>query len=253
MSPRWHLGNDVVDTLHRGSFGKAGDERFLARVCSAFEQDRVRSSPDPDVALWVHWAGKEAIYKSASKALGAPPTFHHSSFHVVFPERGLRDLLASPAPDPSPLLLGEGAYQDLSFRISVERIGSSVHAVSWLDRAKGETPGFNSICLESRGETRGPVEGFEDRFSPGEWGCITHRASALTRLEARRAISATLGVPEEGLEIRCGPGMPGRRIPSVWLGGEEIPLDLSLSHHGRFLAWAFLRGLETEDRAGRPV
>jgi hypothetical protein len=53
-------------------------------------------------------------------------------------------------------------------------------------------------------------------------------------------MASPLGVPEGDLEIGCGPGQPGRRIPKVLLRGEEIPVDLSLSHHGRLLAWAFL-------------
>ena len=36
------------------------------------------------------------------------------------------------------------------------------------------------------------------------------------------------------------PVNPGRRIPKVFLRGKEIPADLTLSHHGRLLAWAFL-------------
>ncbi len=240
MSPRWFLGNDVVDTGHRGGLGKAQDDRFLARVCSEEERDRVRSSPDPDRALWAHWAGKEAIFKSASKALGAPPIFHHSSFRVTFREKALRGFLESPLSADKGALLGEGSYQDLSFAISVEGVGSSIHAVSWLVREDSSTPAYQAVSKESPESTRGPKTGFENRFSAKEWACITHRASALARIEVRRAIGDALELSEQSLEVRCGPGLPGRRIPSVWFGKKEIPLDLSLSHHGRFLAWAFL-------------
>jgi hypothetical protein len=83
-------------------------------------------------------------------------------------------------------------------------------------------------------------EELEPEFTPAEWACISHKASALTRLAARRSMADTLGLPETDLEISCGPGKPGRRIPKVLLRGEELAVDLSLSHHGRLLAWAFL-------------
>lgn len=240
MNPRWYLGNDVVDTGHRGGRGRAKDDRFLARVCSPSEHDRVRSSSDPDRALWIHWAGKEAIYKSTSKALGAPPVFHHSSFRVTFPKGVLESFLLGPSSQSPPTLMGTGTYEDLTFALSVEELGPSVHAVSWLNQGGAESPRFQAVAQESAQAPRGPKDPLEPHFSPGEWGCITHRASALTRIETRRAIARSLGVSEEVLEIRCGPGLPGRRIPSVWSRGEELPLDLTLSHHGRFLAWAFL-------------
>ena len=244
MSPRmtnpWHLGNDVVDLHHQGGVNKARDGRFLARVCSPDEERVIRASQDPDVALWVHWAGKEAVYKSASKALGSPPVFEHPLFRVAFPEPGLSDFLARRPARPGVSLAGSGTFGGLSFRLLVERGVSSVHAVSWIRYPDREGPAYRSHCQEWGEETRGPSVGLEPHFSAIEWTCVTHRASGLTRIMARKALAEALGVVESSLEIRCGPGSPGRRIPSVWLDGKELPVDLSLSHHGRFLAWTFL-------------
>lgn len=240
MTAPWRLGNDVVDTLHPGGKGKAENVRFLKRICSPEEGEVVRDSPDPDLALWVHWAGKEALFKSASKVLDAPPVFRHGRFQVAFPEEGLHQLLHPESPDSTPPLKGSGSYLDLRFRLSVEKRGTRIHAVSWVEGMESRDPPFLAECRKSPEPTRGPPLGLEDRFSPQEWVCVTHRASALTRLAARKALASTRNVPEGRLEVRCGPGLPGRRIPSVLLDGEEIPVDLTLSHHGRFLAWAFL-------------
>lgn len=236
----WHLGNDVVDTSHRGSSGKGTDPRFLARVCVEEERDVVLSSSIPDMALWTHWAGKEAIFKSTCKALASQPPFHHPLFRVHFRPEALEALI-HPGPQARvPGLVGAGSYEDLRFHISVERRGRAVHAVSWMGGTHIIQPQVHSGCVESPEDTRGRATGFRNRFSALEWECVTHRASALTRVMARRALATAHDVPEAAVEIRCGPGLPGRRIPSVWLHGRELPVDLTLSHHGRFLSWVFL-------------
>jgi phosphopantetheinyl transferase (holo-ACP synthase) len=64
--------------------------------------------------------------------------------------------------------------------------------------------------------------------------------SAGARRLALAAIAPRLGVPARALSITSR-----RRVPQVQRGGEAIPVDLSLSHHGRFAAFACsLRELE---------
>jgi len=240
MSGPWNLGNDVVDLFCHGTSGKARDPRFLSRVFSEGEQGTILSSPDPDRALWLHWAGKEAIYKSASKALGTPPVFAHSLFQVTFSEKVLHEFLCADPGHPGGLLTGRGSYRDLSFHIQAKGSDSFVHAVSWTHHPEGGPPDFRWSCHRTSEETRGSSSELRGHFSEAEWGCVTHRASALARIMAREALAATLEVETERLQIRCGEGPPGRRIPSVWLDEAELPVDLTLSHHGPFLAWAFL-------------
>ena len=62
----------------------------------------------------------------------------------------------------------------------------------------------------------------------------------MARMAAKRALASSLGAPEEELEITCDPGTPGRRIPRVKLEGKPLEVDLSLSHHGLLVAWAFV-------------
>jgi hypothetical protein len=184
--------------------------------------------------------GKEAVFKSTSKILGAPPVFHHRLFQVAFPDEGLQGLLNPSSPGRPLQLLGRGSYMDFRVRLSVERSGPRIHAVSWMEREEEGDPGIFIECRESSAASGESASDLRDQFSPLEWACVTHRASALTRLAARESLASVWKVPGERLEIRCGSGLPGRRIPSVWLDGEELPADLTLSHHGRFLAWAFL-------------
>src|SRR5262249_23637515 len=58
-------------------------------------------------------------------------------------------------------------------------------------------------------------------------------ASAAVRALARQDLAPLLGAVAGSLEIaRRG------RIPVLRLGGRDAPFDLSLSHHGRFVAYA---------------
>jgi phosphopantetheinyl transferase (holo-ACP synthase) len=58
--------------------------------------------------------------------------------------------------------------------------------------------------------------------------------SAAVRALAREDLASLLGAEPGALEI----GRRGR-IPVLLVAGFPSPLDLSLSHHGRFVAWAY--------------
>ena len=246
MPPRWHLGNDIVDLADPRHTGKAGDERFLKRVFSEEEQEDIRSCENPDRALWIRWAGKEAAFKTISKSLGIPPTFIHSLFQVtVFSSTGPR---AGPesTPDPPVTRFGLVRHGKIRLPLRIEVAGTALHAVTWTPSLTEAVPPFSWGFSQITGRVDSWKETLRAGFSPLEWDCISHQASALARLAARRSIASTLGVDEGDLEIGCGAGKPGRRIPRVFLRGQEFPVDLTLSHHGELLAWAFLTsaGLE---------
>ena len=58
-------------------------------------------------------------------------------------------------------------------------------------------------------------------------------ASRAVRDLAAHALATRLRLPEDAVRI----GRQGR-IPTLELSGHDAPLDLSLSHHGRFVAFA---------------
>jgi len=222
---------DLSDPRHAG---KAKDLRFLARVFSGEEREVIGAAKEPDHALWLHWSGKEAAFKTISKLQGRPPTFHHALFHVRLPHL-VRSLPAS----RTATHFGEVEYRGTAFPLRIEASRSVLHALTWSpDRAA--YPSF-SWGYQPMGETSWAWrDALRDRFSEREWRCISHRASALARIAAREALAGALGMDPARVEIGCGDGVPGRRIPQVLIDGIESDLDLSLSHHGRLLAWAFL-------------
>ena len=213
------VGNDVVDRSHPRCRYKATDVRFLERVFDQPERERILSAPDVDRALWRAWGAKEAAFKVVSKLRGSPPPFSHTRLRVT------RD-------DPGG---GVVSYGDVRVAF-METPGDSdvrVHVLAW--------PAGDPSHLETRIEVlpQGPpqIEALTDR----ERRAVHSPASGWIRVMARAHAAAVLGVPETDVEIACSPGPPGRGIPRLLVGGEPADWDISLSHHGRFLAWV-LRG-----------
>jgi len=235
MFGSWHLGNDLVDLSDPRHMGKAADERFLRRVFSEEEQEVIRTASQPDRTLWLHWAGKEAAFKTISKLQGQPPIFHHGLFRVRLPF-----LNRTQPSSVAATLFGEVEYQGTVLPLRVEASGGILHALTWSPGTRIQPPSFSWGYRPIEGNSRGWQASLRDRFTDREWRCVSHHASALARLAAKEALAVALGVEPNSLEIGCGEGMPGRRIPQVFLEGVEADMDLSLSHHGRLLAWAFL-------------
>jgi phosphopantetheinyl transferase (holo-ACP synthase) len=239
MSDPWYLGNDIVDLSDPRHLGKAEDQRFLERVFDAKERHRIGAAAEPDLAIWTRWAGKESAFKTVSKSRGTPPVFVHADYQVRLP----REFETTPRQQGRnhlpQTLFGEVRCWDLTLPLRLEMSDGAIHALTWLPRRSGEVPpftwGFQDLP-ESGGQWK---ETLRPRFSDAEWECISHRASAFARLAARQSVADRLGVEETSLEISCGPGRPGRRIPIVFLGGNPLDVDLTLSHHGHLLGWAF--------------
>lgn len=256
------LGNDVVDLSDPRHQGKDRDSRFLKRVFSEEERSAILSSASPDLEVWMHWAAKEAAFKTISKSRGSPPTFHHQQFQVRLPpgenrKAGGKQALAQLHPlqlsipaDHRLLRTGTVRFHETLVQVRVEATSIAVLALSWLGPEAAEPPvpvswGFASLP-STAGRWQDELRG---AFTDVEWGCISHEPSARARIEARRALAGDFAVPENEIEIRCLPGVPGRRIPWVSFRTERLEVDLTLSHQGRLVAWAYVRPPESQ-RAG---
>jgi phosphopantetheinyl transferase (holo-ACP synthase) len=232
----------VVDLSDPRCAGKASDHRFMRRVFSPGEFRTIRGSPHPELTLWLFWAGKEAAFKSVTKARGEAPTFHHHRFLVSF------------SGDPCPpgeghsqtLYSGRAQFEDTNLALLAQVSEGGLHVISWAESTEGSSPPVHSDEALQAGDVGTPdgrwKVALRERFSAPEWACIIHESSARTRLGARASLARKMVLEEERLEIRCGPGVPGRRVPLVFLDGHPLSVDLSLSHHGELLAWAFIDG-----------
>lgn len=227
------VGNDVVDLTNSRTEGRALDERFVGRVFDSDEQAAIRAAGASDLELWSRWAAKEAGFKAISKVLGAPPPFVHRNFKVAWTESGD---------------LGEGIvrsgtvrYFEHLARVTVELRPGAVHAVA---HCVGDPVGAVRVephvaMIDTPGSPwAGALDELRPAFSERELDAVYSRESAAVRIGARGDLAERLGVSENRLEIVCAPGPTSQRPPRVLLDGRDAPADVSLSHDGRWIAWA---------------
>lgn len=234
------VGNDVVDLTADRTRGKARNQRFLQRILDPVERAYVANSAEADLALWRLWAAKEAAYKIASKLLPEPPVFEHAAFGV----RWSADDAAAKG-----VRTGTVRWQDVEVVVVVTHDGDHVHAVGHagepggLAHAEERSLATIGVGLGRLDDPHALWAGSEDalrrRFTPREADAVHSLASAAVRLAARDALAGALGVVEARLEIVCAPGDKGRRPPWVFLDGAPAAADVSLSHDGPWLGWAW--------------
>jgi len=218
--------------------------RLARRILDPVEARALERSADPFPELWALWSAKEAAFKVVSKLLGAPPPFAHRSFGVRWQEGP-----GSPAGRS-----GQVRWADLAIAVLVRPGPGLLHAVAWADAEGGSAlappAAFAAALDEPASPWSGPHEALLSRLTAREAEAVHHRASAAVRLAARRALAEALAVDEARLEIVCAPGPTGRRPPSLLLDGSPQGVDLSLSHHGGWIAWALGPSLSGGGRAG---
>lgn len=243
------VGNDVVDLTDPRVLGKASNTRFLERIFAEEERAAVVGAADPDLELWQRWAAKETAYKAVSKLRGSPPTFAHRAFVVSW---------SYPTDHDSQPGARAGSVQFESTTVAIEAAWDreTVHVVGWVAdphssardnpapagsrRGEEDRPTSRLARLDEAGAAwSGPVAALEQRLTPRELEAVHSQASLAVRIGAREAIADALGVDERRLEIVCSPGEPGRRPPAVLVDGERDTVDVSLSHDGDWIAWAF--------------
>ncbi len=235
---RVRVGNDVVDLSEPRSQGKSDKAPFLRRVFTDSEAIWIRSGEDPgarDRRLWTLWAAKETAFKIFSKVLGAPPVFIHRAFEC------------QPAEHPDRDGWGTVRWQGMEAALTLDEHGDLLHMVGWADSAPPPPEllsGARIRRLDSAArQMAGPSpeqdwSGFLGfHFTEAEAHPIHSVPSALVRLFARREAAAILGIEESRVQLICGEGPKGRTPPRLLVDGGPASLDVSLSHHGRFIAW----------------
>ena len=210
------IGNDIIDLRDRDVRPTERTPAFDARVFTAAECQRISASSDGVAERWMTWGGKEAAYKLARK-LDATVKFVPRRFEVVFGSEALRpDCARAKTPRR---FRGEVRWGDSVFACDWVWAENFVHALCRLPGAKPP----ECQAVEQIESLRGGF-GFGQRENP----------SIAVRQLALRKIARFLAVDEATLEIR-----KHERIPSLWLGGEPVVGDLTLSHHGALVAFAW--------------
>lgn len=197
------IGNDVVDLAHPATRSGAQHPRFDARVFTGAERAALAQSPAAQRLRWIFWAAKESAYKAARK-LDSRAIWSPARFAVQLEPAEPRELTA---------LCGAVRHGAVTFSLLVESNAEQVHALAFCAR----------ISAPDALHHFGVAPCAKDA-----------KAGDAVRAAARREIAAWLGAAPQDICI----GRRGR-IPTLHIAGlPPEAADLSLSHHGRFVAWA---------------
>jgi phosphopantetheinyl transferase (holo-ACP synthase) len=209
------IGNDVVDLDDAETQPGSAHPRFDARVFAAEERAALAASPSPHRLRWILWAAKEAAYKVARK-LDASTVFSPSRF-VVRVESNVVE------------------HEARRYRLQVLQTSDWVHALACDDVGRGfHPPPTGPSGPVQRGDLKARI--FSGAHAPlgVPWKARPTSFSLAVREIALDALAAALD--EEPRELAI---VTRNRIPQVERRGAPAPVDLSLSHHGRFVAYAF--------------
>ncbi len=217
------LGNDVVDLLDVDARPETFHRRFDTRVFAAEERRAIATDDRPPALRWAHWGAKEAAYKLARQL---DPQFVFSPARLV-----ARFEPASRTP--------EGSFER---RGRLELASGPQGRVQAIDLKSFETREYvHVVALVAGSDWSAVVMAVEPLLSHLSESEASHSedASLAVRRLALREIGRELGLAAGRLSIgRLSIGREGR-IPTVELDGRATNFALSLSHHGRFVAFAF--------------
>jgi phosphopantetheinyl transferase (holo-ACP synthase) len=212
------LGNDVVDLDDPESRLDTLHPRWTERVFAPPERAALaRASDEPPAGPsrwserhrlhWALWAAKESAYK-AEKRLASETVFS--------PREYVAEL---PPPAEGGVAAGRVTHHGETFRVEVRFDGACLHAVaSKADR--DHSPVFSGVATA---QDPLAIQGLSP-LSPPSAGDAARRLASTT-------LASVLGLVPERLEIAGRP-------PTVVHDGQPTGVCLSLSHHGRFVAFA---------------
>jgi phosphopantetheine--protein transferase-like protein len=239
LSTRPWVGNDIVDLAEPGVAGKERDLRFMDRVFTPAERERILSAAAPTLALWRTWAAKETAFKIASK-LREGVVFAHQKFEVVpdtaaEPERAIGEAIG---------LWASVHFDDLEVRVRWETARDYIHCVGQLVRGEDARPAAEAAWGPRRllAGILHHSQSLGGALSSAEQASVHSSASARARLLARRLMDRW---DLQGAEIVRSWRAWGWSPPLVSHEGRPVAgFDVSLSHDGRFVA-AVLAGPST--------
>ena len=245
---RRRIGNDVMDLRHPRCANRSSSDRLLDRILDPSERAWLGTSAGAElwtVRLWALWAAKEVAFKLRCKLLGRRP-FVPSAFRC--------DLSATAHAGEGVIRIAGAVHHAEAIhpvRIEGNSNHSYLHLVGWNGSGEELRIGTIEVGVEAVDRAGAVSLGdLRDRFTAAEWEGVHSLHSAWARILARNRIRSHLGagrrVPPPGggtgsLEILSARTRPLRSAPEIWFEGRELTgFDLSLSHHGRYVAWALL-------------
>ncbi len=206
------VGNDIVDLSSPYVCGKSRDRKFLRRVLVPEEQEIVLNSSVPDDLLQVYWAAKETAYKATARTnpgVSSAPRRYRVLLEPPLDARGIRGHVRTPASDVF---------------ITVSRQKEFIHCLGVTPCQLEKTIAFGIEAIDGR--------------APIDFHGSSDNASCLARTFAKEKIALVFSIREESIAIIKTKNPNGASFPEVYVDMKKTDIGLSLSHDGRFIAFA---------------
>ncbi len=209
-----HVGNDIVDMSSPYVKGKSDDRKFVQRVLTPREHQVLMKSHKQDSLLQLFWAAKETAYKITAKicpAVSSAPRRYDVCLDTPESGKDIRGRVTTPFG-----LVHVRALQNQAF----------IHC-------------FGAQTSPAAKTVRYGIETINDLPQP-DFCRSSKFQSRMVRASARRKIASALSLSENDVTITNTGHEKHSLFPVVYINGEESGISISLSHDGRFLAYAFL-------------
>ncbi|MBA4369607.1 MAG: hypothetical protein C0403_18435 [Desulfobacterium sp.] len=208
-----NIGNDIVDLCHPQAIARYEDQRFVNRVLTLAEQKKLRSSSFPNECLWSFWAAKESAYKAISRSfplVSSSPKQYEVSIGDIGSSSFFHGMVTTP---------------EMPVQIKGVISTDYVHCLGVTGMDMDDQTIETNIC-PIRTDNKGDI-------------ILPDQESLFVRELAKDRIAEYLKAEVSQVQIRREiiANQPGP--PEVFFQGEKIPINISLSHDGRFVAFAF--------------
>ena len=205
-----YVGNDIVDLKNPDNMKSILDSRFRKKILTAAEIEFVQSSKNPVQTLWSFWTCKETAYKIRKK---------HCTDISFLPGRW-EVCLAPPDKRYTDGEIAVSASQKVYLRLFFN--DDYIHCIGTDEFAMRG----NIICGVA------PVP--EPKDGNG------HEASSYVRSIVAQKLGEFLSVNPADIEIKRKKVNGELQPPRIATGVARSGIDISMSHDGRFVAYAFL-------------
>ena len=221
-----HVGNDIVDLESPFANGKSKDKRFINRVLTTKEQEIVQGKQFDDYLLWSHWAAKESAFKVVSKIkpdVSSSPKKYEVYFDKVKQFSIQKGVVYTPVK---------------KIHVCVHR--NMIYGNKWI-HCVGSS---RQIDLETAIFYR---EEQIDHLFDYNFAHASKKESSYVRKIAGKKISQILSESSENIEFKKNV-QPGKHsYPEVFIKNRKTNIDISFSHDGKFVAYAFCLNQNKKD------
>lgn len=218
------------------------DSRFLKKTLTDEEIEIVNLSRNPDTVLWSFWACKEAAYKVIKKS-------HHEDSFI--PRRWSVKIRLQSTKHPVP----SGAESSVRLR---NNMGQYHQPHTGYQKGQVIIPGREAVsvylsshlsyvhCIASNSLSALDSSIWGINILPGRKDGQNDNLSSLARKCLARRLAIFLHLSQSDIKIRRIKNGTELQPPIVYIGGMRSDIDLSLSHDGRFISYAFITERESE-------